>query len=90
MTARKKPRYQRHLFLCTVCGCLDDQRYDTTTRWSGGRDKAQCTLCHTGEWHHIFPRKTPEEWGFLPDKNGAYGPRMPTNNPGRTRLNPAD
>lgn len=73
---RKAPRYKNPpVFQCTQCGCLDDARRSTTTRWSAGLDKAKCTFCHTGRWHHVFDRKTPEEWGYEPDGKGHFVPK---------------
>ncbi len=75
----RKP-YQRRFFQCTNqhCLCLDEIGRGGT-RMSAGKDKAQCSGCVTGKWHHIFPKATPEQWRLAPAKDGFF--YQPANHP---------
>lgn len=62
------------LFKCTKCGALDNTAAGGAY-WGVDKDKVLCCECHTGKWHDIFPKETPEEAGYVigSDNYHQYG-----------------
>lgn len=68
------------LFKCPDCGVIENTALGDF--WGRGLDKLppRCSQCATGKWHDRFPRRTPEELGYVELAHGGgsgvpfYGP----------------
>lgn len=66
------------LFKCSKCGCIENTACGNY--WGLPPDEPPtCSECDTGKWHGHFPKKTPEEMGYVPldnrGFNSFYGPK---------------
>lgn len=66
------------LFKCEGCGCIENTALGHYwDAWIGdgklGNGKHLCSECGDGTWHGRFPKRTPEEAGYVQLKSGFWG-----------------
>lgn len=67
------------LFKCPRCGCIEntalgEYQFEDIVEGDDGIIPEICSECATGKWHGEFPKKTPEELGYVQLEDGYYGP----------------
>lgn len=62
------------LFKCDGCGVVENTALTTGYWCRGPGEPALCSQCVCGEWHGIFPRRTPEECGYVVRNGGVCEP----------------
>lgn len=70
------------LFKCDRCNCIDNTALGGSYWFRERTGGAFCSECYTGKWHGRFEKKTPEELGYVIERENFYGPKpVPTQEP---------
>jgi hypothetical protein len=64
------------LFKCNQCGCIENTEIGAF--WTSRDGEEKCSECQTGKWHGYFPKRTPEEAGFVKYHEDFYCRRLLT------------
>ncbi len=62
------------LYRCTKCGCVENTALGHFHAAKLDGEPVLCSECHTGTWHGEFPKRTPEEAGYVVDGRGMCSP----------------
>jgi hypothetical protein len=62
------------LFECSRCKGVDNTALGSFWQYHSKGVPPLCVECETGTWHGVFPKKTAEERGLVPDGRGTLMP----------------
>lgn len=60
------------LFKCSNCGALENTALGDYWIPSMEKQPVKCSECATGTWHGRFPKRTPEDAGYIEGMDGHF------------------